>query len=430
MAGLTEPFMIPYALALGATSWQAGLLSSARNFLLALVQLGTAEGVRRAGSRRALVVWTASLQAALWVPLIVVAPLFGSWAVPALIGLYTLGTAASALGGPAWGSLMADYLAAEERGRYFGRRAWLVGIATTLAGGAAGLILQATEGHGVLGFSLLCAAACAARVLSCVALSRLADSGWHDDPHLRFSFLDFLRRAPTSNFTRFCLCVGAISFAAHVAAPYFAIYLLEEGKYSYLEYTVVVLAGAVAGMISSPWWGRFGDRYGNHAVLRISTLAMWAMPILWMISLDPLWMLLSNVLGAFLWAGLNLSATNFVYDAVTPARRHTCIAYFNVLNGLGVSGGAFLGAWLVSGALPLELDPFFAAFALSALGRVAAAIGLHRLVREVRAVRQVGLREVMLDLVGQRLVAVLGFLSVRPEVEQGDAEEKPEPPIR
>ena len=45
MSGLTEPFMIPYALALGATSFQAGLLSSVRNLLISLVQLGAGDVV-------------------------------------------------------------------------------------------------------------------------------------------------------------------------------------------------------------------------------------------------------------------------------------------------------------------------------------------------------------------------------------------------
>ena len=40
------------------------------------------------------------------------------------------------------------------------------------------------------------------------------------------------------------------------------------------------------------------------------------------------------------------------------------------------------------------------------------------MVREVRAVRNVGLREVMFDLIGQSFVAVLGFFSVRPEEEK------------
>ncbi len=50
--------------------------------------------------------------------------------------------------------------------------------------------------------------------------------------------------------------------------------------------------------------------------------------------------------------------------------------------------------------------------------RIVAALSFRRLVQEVRPVRQVGLREVMCDLVIQRVVHVLGFLSVRPEEER------------
>jgi hypothetical protein len=49
MTGLTDPFMIPYALALGATSFQAGLVSSIRNLLLSLVQLKSADAVAWCG---------------------------------------------------------------------------------------------------------------------------------------------------------------------------------------------------------------------------------------------------------------------------------------------------------------------------------------------------------------------------------------------
>jgi hypothetical protein len=42
MTGLSEPFMAPYVLALGGTSFHAGLLSSVRNLVLSLVQLASA----------------------------------------------------------------------------------------------------------------------------------------------------------------------------------------------------------------------------------------------------------------------------------------------------------------------------------------------------------------------------------------------------
>jgi MFS family permease len=421
MTGLTDPFMIPYVLALGASPAQAGLLSSARNLLLALVQLGSGRAIGLAGSRRRLVLWTAAVQALLWIPIGLAAPLFGSGAVLAVIVLYTIATAVAALGGPAWGSLVADYTDPEERGRYFGRRARMAGLAATAASFLAGGVLQIASGRPLLGFAAICAGALVARSLSWRALRRFRDVGWRDEPHLRFGFLAFLRGAPRSNFTRFTLAFGALSLASHVAAPFFAVYLLDGLGYSYLTYTVVVLAGSLTGMLSSAWWGRLGDRYGNHRLIRITSAGVVFLPLLWIVLPAAPWMLAVNALGAFLWGGLNLAATNFLYDAVTPARRHTCIAYFNVVNGLGVSAGAAAGAWLVgegpAGGAPLA--PFFTAFVASAALRGLGWIGLARFVREVRTVPQASLREVVLDLVGQRLVLVLGFLSVRPEREEG-----------
>jgi MFS family permease len=421
MNGLTEPFMIPYVLALGGTTFQAGLLSSVRNLLLAFVQLGSATAIRRLGSRRALVLWTAGLQALLWIPLAAAKPWFGDAAVLAVIAAYTLGTASAALGGPAWGSLVADYTAPSERGRWFGRRARLAGLATTVAGVAAGALLEGTTGDVLLGFGLLCGLAALARAFSFRALTRFYDAGWTLERRDDLSFARFLSKARTSNFARFSLCMAGSSFAAHVAAPYFAVYLLEGRGYGYAEYTAVVLAGSLTGLLTIPWWGRLGDRFGNRTVLRVTTAGVVVLPGLWLLFEHPAWMLLWNVLGAFFWGGLNLSASNFVYDAVSPARRASCIAYFNVLNGLGVSLGALTGGWLASatgGADPLR--PFLVVFAVSMALRLAAAAAFHSLVREVRAVRPVGLREAVLDLVGQRLVALLGMLSVDPELEHGE----------
>jgi len=420
MTGLTDPFMIPYALALGASPFQAGLLSSVRNLLLAFVQLGSAEAVRRLGSRRAVVLWTAGLQAALWLPLAFVQPLFGDGAVLALIAAYTVGTASAALGGPAWGSLVADYTPPAERGRYFGRRARLAGFATTAAGAVAGGVLQLSGSRPLAGFGALCLLAAVARAFSWRALSQFYDAGWIDDPKQRTSFSAFLFRARHSNFTRFSLCIGLNSLAAHVAAPFFAVYLLEGLGFGYAEYTAVVLAGSLTGMLSSPWWGRLGDRHGNHAVLRWTSAGVVILPALWLLFGAPVWMLLWNVAGAFLWGGLNLSASNFVYDAVSPQRRPSYIAYFNVVNGIGVSLGAFVGSWIAlaaesEGAAQAFVPVFVASIAL----RAAAALALRRFVREVRPVRDLGLREVILDLVGQRLVGVLGLFSVKPEVEMG-----------
>jgi MFS family permease len=241
----------------------------------------------------------------------------------------------------------------------------------------------------------------------------------HEHPHLRFTLWEFLRALPRSNFARFACCLAALNFAAHVAAPYFAVFMLEELRFGYATFTAVVLAGSITGFLSSTWWGRLGDRVGNQAVLRWAVAAVAPLPVLWALLPNPVGLGVLNMAGAFAWSGLNLSATNFLYDAVSPPKRHTCLAYFNLLNGVGIALGAACGGVLVE-RLPAggAGTPFIFVFLVSAVLRGVAALAFPRLVREVRDVRPVGLREVVLDEAGQRLEQVLGFFSVRPERER------------
>jgi MFS family permease len=417
MSGLTEPFMIPYALALGANALQSGLLSSARALLVSLVQLWSADAVARLGSRKAVVLWTVGLQTVLWVPIAGVYWLAGPWAVAALILLYTLSTASVGLGGPAWGSLVADYVKDTERGAFFGRRARIVGFWTSVASLAAGGILHAAGNRPLWGFAALCLLAAAARTLSILRLRDLEEEPWRETPHLRFSIWRFLRQLPRSNFARFSCCLAFVSFGTHLAAPYFVVYQLQALGLSYLTYTMIALAGSVTALATSPWWGRIGDHYGNQAVLRWTMTLVAALPVFWTLVPHPVALAVWNALGAFLWSGLNLAATNFLYDAVSKPKRHTCLAYFNVLNGIGVAAGPIVGGWIMSAGE--SASDFAVVFYCSAALRLIGAFLFRRFVREVREVRQIGLREVMLDLAEEHLGQVLGMFSVAPERELG-----------
>jgi len=417
MNGLTESFMIPYALALGAGAFQAGLLSSFRNLVLSFSQLKSASAARTFRSRKRLVLLTAWLQAGLWLPIACVAWWAGAWAVAALIVLYTIGTTSAAFGAPAWGSLVSEYLPPEERGRFFGHRTRVVGGWMTVAGLAAGGLLQLFASRPLLGFGLLCLAAAASRAVSCYWLTRMAEGPWQEPAGANFSFWRFLRQAPTSNFAQFSLCIGFLNFSANLVSPYFAVYLLEQLQYGYLMYTVVILTGAGMAFMTVSRWGRIGDRFGNWVVLRWAMLGIAMLPLLWSLSPHPAWQVVVHSWGGFLWGGMNLCMVNFVYDAVSPPKRMRCLAYFNVINGCGVGFGALAGGWLLGWLPPLGGSSFITLFCCSAVLRLTAALLFPRAVHEVRSVRQSGLREVIYDLVGQRVIHVLGFFSVKPELE-------------
>jgi predicted MFS family arabinose efflux permease len=167
------------------------------------------------------------------------------------------------------------------------------------------------------------------------------------------------------------------------------------------------------GSLGGAWWGRVGDRTGNHAILRWTTLLVCGMPLLWLVTPDAVALAAVNATGAFLWSGINLSATNFLYDAVTPAKRHTCLAYFNVVNGVGIGLGALSGGLLLHAFPDMSEAAFTTLFASSAALRAVAALTLRRGVHEVRVVEPVAFRQLVLDLGGQRLVAILDALPGR-----------------
>ena len=180
------------------------------------------------------------------------------------------------------------------------------------------------------------------------------------------------------------------------------VYKRQELGYGYLLYTSVQLAASITGFLTSPGWGRVSDRLGNYAVLRCTVLGVSVMPFLWTLSGHPAWVAFLSMAGALLWGGLNLAATNFLYDAVSPPKRHTCLAYFNVINGSCVALGAFVGGWAIGILPPIGGSVFTTIFLTSTLVRFAPAIAFRRLVREVRPVPPTGARAVVLDLVRGR----------------------------
>jgi MFS family permease len=409
MMGLTEAFMVPYALALGATAFQSGLLTSVRNLVLSLAQLKSAEGVHWAGSRKKLILWTAGIQAALWIPTAFVAPLFGPWAVGALVVLYTLGTTSNAFGTPAWGSIVSEYLRPEDRGKFFGKRSLLLGIGVAAAGLLAGGVLQLLAGRALLGFALLCLAAGASRAVSWFVLRKLEELPWEEPREERLTFARFLRRSTSDNFGRFTLCMTAMSFGTFFSSPYVAVYMLEDLKYDYFTYSFVVLAGNLLGNLMLPRWGSIGDRHGNWVVVKWTFLGVAVIPFLWALPGHPAWLLFLFLLGGFLWGGLNLCSVNFVYDAAAPSARARLLGYFNVVNGLGISAGTLAGG-LALDHLPRLFegrDVWIALFIGSGILRLTAAWLFPLFVKEVRTADPVGLRRITFDLVGFRAVQVL-----------------------
>ncbi|HEY2920589.1 MAG TPA: MFS transporter [Candidatus Binatia bacterium] len=403
MAGVTDHYATPAALFLGATVQQIGLITALPNLLSSLSQFLSVRVIYWVGGRLKLLVRSVFSQASLIFCIAILPLLMISNRVELLLIFLILAAVCGGLAGPAWGSLMSDYVPASKRGRYFGWRNRTVGAVTVGSIVASGLLLNFFQevSYGT-GFCIIFSLAAAARYVSAYFISRMDDPSHKKDPASDFTFLMFLRRFRESNFLKFVIFSGCLTFATYLAAPFFAVFMLRDLQLSYLIYMALQVGSSLASLVALPLWGRHADLVGNVRVLRLSSFLAALIPMFWLFSHNPAYLMLVQMFAGFSWAGVTLSAGNFIYDAVTPQKRVRCIAYFNVINGLALFLGSSLGGYFASRLSPLFGHRLLGLFALSCFCRIFFYLLLSRSFREVRAAHEVSIQELFFSVVGIR----------------------------
>jgi MFS family permease len=403
MAGAVDSYATPAALFLGATILQVGLVTALPNLLAALSQFFSVRIIYWVGGRVKLLVRLVFSQASLILCIALLPMLEIANRVELLLIFLVLAAICGGLAGPAWGSLMSDYVPAKKRGQYFGWRSRTVGAVTVGSIVASGLLLNFFQeiSYGT-GFCIIFSCAAAARYISAYFLSRMDEPPHKKDPASDFTFMMFLRRFRESNFLKFVVFSGCLTFATFLAAPFFAVFMLRDLQLSYVTYMALQVSASLAALVALPLWGKHADWVGNVRVLRLSSFLAALIPMFWLFSHNAAYLMLVQMFSGFAWSGVTLSAGNFIYDAVTPQKRVRCIAYFNVINGVALFLGSSLGGYLATSLPPLLGYRLLGLFALSCLCRLTFYLLLSRSFREVRAAHEVSIQELFFSVVGIR----------------------------
>jgi MFS family permease len=403
MAGVTEHYATPLALFLGATVQQVGLISALPHLLASVSQFLAVRVIHWIGGRLKLLVYLVLCQASLILCIAILPWLKTAQRVELLISLLILAAVCGGLAGPAWGSLITDYIPSSKRGRYFGWRNRTVGAVTLGSIIISGSVLYSFgEISYSAGFCLLFGSAALARFASGYFISRMDEPPHRSDPASDFTFLMFIVRFRESNFLKFVVFSACLTFATYLSAPFFAVFMLRDLQFSYLTYMGVQVCSSFASLVALPLWGRHADLVGNVRVLRLSSFLAALIPAFWLVSHDPAYVMLVQIWAGFAWSGVTLSAANFLYDAVTPQKRVRCIAYFNVINGAALFLGSALGGFLGSHLPPLLGYPLLSLFVVSCFCRLGFCLLLSRSFREVRPTHKASTKELLFSVVGIR----------------------------
>jgi len=405
--GFTQNYLTPFALLLGANSFQIGLISSFPQLASSLTQIISPDLIERWPKRVKFISYAVFLQAFLWL-LISFLPFLPGEKIFLYILLLTLNTSFGSAATPVWQSLMSDTVEKERYGAYFAWRGRVLGFVTLIANFTAGFLLFLFADEKVFGFFLLFFISAITRAISGYFISRMVEIPLRVVPERRFSYFGFIKRLPESNFVKFTLFVSLMNFATFIAAPFFSVYMLRDLKFAYSTYTLITTSSTLASLLTLPFWGRYGDRYGNARMLKVSALLIPLIPLLWLISANPIFLILINAFAGYAWSGFNLCAVNFIFDAASPEVRTRCLGYFNFTNGIALFFGGLIGGYL-AGRVPSLFfrSPLLTLFLISGILRLLTNLFLLKRFREVRGVEPIEGKELLSVVLGLKPVLSL-----------------------
>lgn len=405
--GTGEQYLSAFALLLQANPFQLAILSALPQLIGTVAQLASVKLLRWFPDRKSLIQTGTIGQALSWIPIVLLPlllPQWGPWLIIAGAAVYF---ASNQFTAPTWTSFITDQLDQHERGAYFARRALIV---ASLSFGslcsAAGLLSLWEHQMVWVGFVLIFMLAGTARLFSAIALRPVRDIH-HTDSRLHHGgFRSFLGQTSQS-FRCFLLFSSLMHMAVLIAGPFFVLYMLRDLHFSYLGYGGWLAAGILGQLLTLQAWGRFGDRFGNKALLSITGFTVPFLPMLYLVSTNLTFMMTVNFWGGVIWAGLALGLQNYVFDAVRPEDRAKAVAVNSTVNAIGWSVGALLGSWLVetlpSGVelaqIPIPLASNLPlVFFVSGVLRLAVSSSLLGHFHEARAVEQVPLSRLLGEL--------------------------------
>ena len=263
--------LVAFALALGATPVQVGLLA-AIPFLAQAAQLPATVLIERVRRRR--LIGVASVTGAR-VLILSLAPvpllLDAATALPVLIAAQAAIAVLHAVGGCAVNSWLHQLIPHDALGRFFARRLlWgtAVACAGTLAAGA--LVDLAPGGSPLGGYALAFAVAGLAGFVSSRHLARAPEPAMHDAgpnapirDRLWAPFRD-------ERFRPLLVFMGAWIVVSNLAAPFLTVYLIQQRGFAVTTVTAMWVSSQVAAAMTLYAWGRLSDRMSNKAVLAVA----------------------------------------------------------------------------------------------------------------------------------------------------------------
>ena len=354
MTATSDNFFNAFALFLGASLFQMGWVSGLPQLFGALLQL-LSVWVASYFKRRPFIVAMALVQAAAVIAMAILAFFSGSTAVVTLIALAMVYQGCLTLIEPHWRAWMGSVVPPRRRGTFFAQRTRLTMLSSMAVFITGGWLLSTTEKIDLTwaGFTLLFLLAASGRLISARLLWQMHDPvqvSQRKPGVFRQTLRLYALAWKDDTFRHYSLFVAAMSAMVAISAPFFAVYMLQDLKWGYLEFIFTSVVSVLSQFVTLRFWGYFSDNFGNHRTMTITSCMIPCMPLLWLVSDNYGYILFVQIISGIGWSGFTLSTTNYLYD-IRP--HHTDFASYAALQSSVKAALIFVGA-LLGGAIATQ----------------------------------------------------------------------------
>lgn len=370
MVGTGETYIALFALALGSTDAQSGLIAAVPPLVGATMQLLAPAIAARVKSPSRWIQCCAILQVASFLPMVVGA-IVGAlpfWVLFVVAGIYWT----SALGAAGvWNTWIGLTMPAAIRPRYFGIRSRLC-QATILAGLiVAGVTLQSTDGTRweTIGFAALFLAAAVARLASIRYLRIQRDPpSWPD--HKPIPLWHFFTRYWHRADARLVSLLLAMQVAVQFGQPFLNPYLLKQLDVTPALYLGLIGTSFLAKSLALPFLGLLAKQRSAGSLLSMGALGTTFMIFPWIYVDSVPGMFAIQAMSGVAQGAWELATFLLFLETVPSDERTSLMSGFYFLNSLAMAAGGIAGSWLL-GASP-DATTYAAVFWTSTGLRVAA----------------------------------------------------------
>jgi len=324
---ITSNFTTPYALSLGANNEQIGIIMALPILAATIFSPISGKLIEAKGSKKLFATKAWLLSHLTWLPIALIPFIFVDGRLTILVALLCIAQTFGSAGSTAWASWMADLVPEKIRGKFFGQRNTIAGTSAFFSTLLAGWIL--TTYQGFQGFTVIFTIAAFFGLVSYTLLRHIPEKDSDSKANHKFSlhlseFFQGFRKH--HNFANMTYLIAAINFSVFIAAPFFSVYILRNLGISYAWFAIIAAAEILVAVISSRYWGKLADRFGDRAVMGAAGLLVAAVPIPYIFSSNQYHLILAGALSGFAWAGFDLVRFNYLLDAVPAEHRPTYIA--------------------------------------------------------------------------------------------------------